>query len=162
MKFELPPQLATPQAIAACLHELIQVQENVRTSSLAKRTGATGRPAAALHLGTDAQELLKGVATPGKITLTELGTAIQYLQQVQQDAPVVTITLASEITIDQQRTLAAWFQKLSTQTVLCKFATDASIAGGVIVRTPHRMYDFSFATLLRSQTAALSKELNRG
>lgn len=162
MKFELPPQLATPQAISVCLAELVQVQEALRSSSLAKRAGATGRPSPRLSLSPDAQELLKNAATPGKVTLSELGMAIEFLQQVQQEAPVVTVTLAAEASYDQQRTLAAWFQKLSSQTVLCRFATDASIAGGVVVRTPRRMYDFSFATLLRGQTDALAQELTRG
>lgn len=160
MKLNLPASVASAQDIAAILletraysrwfaHE--SIKQRVRGGTLAKAPAQT--PAL--------QELLHTWAAGGQITQTKLDALIAALENYRKTAPHLTITLAAPATGAVKATLVEWCRKNISANVLISFEFNATILGGVVVRTGSRVFDWSFRRKLLDGRAAFPEVLRR-
>ncbi len=161
MQLSVPTSITSPGEATLCLRELVRIQDSLRSANLAKRTGVE-RPSAGVAMSTATQELLQTAARPDQPSLSELGMAIEFMERIKDETPVITLTVATELQPSGRKQIAKWFQDLRGEPVFCKYVVNPRIAGGVIVRTPNRIYDYSYIGHLQESIPELQKELSRG
>ena len=82
----------------------------------------------------------------------------QQLQFVRRTAPVVQISFGSEPTKQALRVLVRWFREHGHPNTLIAPGVQPNIAGGCIVRTTTKTFDFSLQKLLRASQPELAKQ----
>lgn len=154
MAFELPETIYSPQLLEMVIFEIEQYNEWYRESKVKAKVGVASEVAEPNH----SQETLIVI----KAWQTEHGSTenslIQLLAALRElSLPIIHITLATLPNHTQRTQLVRWFQQLSTPRPLLLFTADRTIGGGVVVRTPNHIYDWSFSQKLVAAQANLSK-----
>jgi F0F1-type ATP synthase delta subunit len=90
-----------------------------------------------------------------KPTIESLERLIDYLKQLK--LPTVHLTLAGLPNHTQRVQLVDWFRATVGQPVLVSFVADRSLGGGVMVRTPNRIFDYSWRQRLTEGRAHLAE-----
>ncbi len=152
MKLKLPLLIQTPQDVAVCHSELLQYQKTQQTQQLSKQVGAS-QTAQLVALSPASQQLLDLNKTD------DWSEIIATLADLPNQAPVVHLTVATKLTETGQTKLVKWFRETCHPAVLLSLMVVPEVAGGVIVRTPNRLHDYSYATSLEAHKTDLLKAL---
>jgi F0F1-type ATP synthase delta subunit len=147
---ELPEAIYSPQILEMVIYELDQYNEWYQESKVKAKVGVKSEqtnhsPETTLVIKTW-QEANVGAS------LIELLAALRKL-----NLPVIHVTLAALPNHLQRAQLVRWFQQLSTPRPLILFSADRTLGGGVIVRTPNHIYDWSFRQKLEEARGNLGK-----
>lgn len=154
MAFELPEAVYSPQLLEMVIYDIEQFNEWYRSTSVKKLVGvvsATNEP-------NHSPETLLVIAAwqkaknSNQASLTELVDVLKKLQ-----LPIVHVTLAALPNHTQRTLLVKWFQALSSPRPLLLFSADRTLGGGVIVRTPNHIFDWSFRQKLEDGKSKLSQ-----
>lgn len=130
----MPEALYSPRQLAALRRELQRfTAEWSEASRYQQIFGGGAQP----HPSPDLAELLPSVVD--KAALRELATRIETWQKL----PVVHVTTAGPASESLRRKMATWFRTLRSD-VLVEFHTDRTMSGGLLVRTPHQLHDWSW------------------
>ncbi len=154
MAFELPEAVYSPQLLEMVIYDLDQYNEWQRASGVKKLVGVDSEISEPNH----SQETLLVIAAWQKeqnseqASLTDLVSMLKKLQ-----FPIIHVTLAALPNHTQRTILIKWFQNLSTPRPLILFVADRTLGGGVIVRTPNHIFDWSFRQKLEDGKAKLSQ-----
>ncbi len=154
MAFELPEAVYSPQLLEMVIYDLEKYNEWSRSTGVKKLVGV----AAEANEPNHSQETLLVISSwqkeknSGQASLVELVDTLKKLQ-----LPIVHVTLAALPNHNQRTLLIRWFQSLSTQRPLILFSADRTLGGGVIVRTPNHIFDWSFRQKLEDGKSNLSK-----
>lgn len=153
MAFELPEAIYSPQLLEMVIFEIEMYNEWYREAKVKSKVGVKSTLSEPNH----SQETLIVI----KLWQTENGTTelalVELLKTLRElKLPVVHVTLAALPNHTQRTQLVRWFQQLSSPRPLLLFSADRTIGGGVIVRTPNHMYDWSFSQKLESARSNLS------
>ena len=154
MAFELPEAVYSPQLLEIVIYDLEQYNEWFRSSGVKKLVGVASEATEPNH----SQETLLVIAAWQKEKNSKQASLIELLATLQKlQLPVVHITLAALPNHTQRTLLVRWFQSLSTPRPLILFSADRTLGGGVIVRTPNHIFDWSFRQKLEDGKSNLSK-----
>jgi F0F1-type ATP synthase delta subunit len=153
MKRKIPAGLITPTDVAVCLEELRKFQMTVQKGRLSQRVGVADK----LEQVTLSDTVLELLGE--KPTDKALIDAVAYLELLQLEAPVLHVTVVAELPTSSQAQISQWLRANCTPQALVAFNVNSRIAGGVIVRTPFHLHDYSFATKLEASRPSLLKEL---
>ena len=84
---------------------------------------------------------------------------IKQLSFVRRTAPTVEISFASDPTQRALRVLVRWFRENGHPNTLIIVGVQPSIAGGCVVRTASKTFDFSLQQLFQVNRKALAQKL---
>ena len=156
---QLPDVFLTVQDVSHCIRELAEHKNRLYSRAVALRVGVVADTSEPAVLSDAAQTILSGTRQP---TVADVEAAITYLEKALTETTIVKIVAAAPLSAGGQRRIVRWFRSLTGQMVLCNFATDNMIAGGVVVYTPKRVFDYSYTTQVTAQLSVLQKELLHG
>jgi hypothetical protein len=91
---------------------------------------------------TETSAVIKAWFVGKQPTMTALEELIAHLKKL--NLPVVHITLAALPNHLQRMRLVDWFRAVSGRPLLVSFVADRNLGGGVMVRTPNRIFDYSW------------------
>jgi F0F1-type ATP synthase delta subunit len=156
VKPKLPPSIQTPQQLANCLEELKHYQKAAQSKQLAQRI-VKDTQAVEVLLSPASLALLDANNSGKQLTIEKLEEIIQALREFNKQAPVIHLTIATSLSQKGQQELAEWFREVSDPASLLAFTINPTIAGGIIVRTPNRVHDFSYAGAILKKRQDLIK-----
>lgn len=140
MAIELPQEINTPQLLEAAIFELERLRNWGTDSSVKTKVGVDldSEPS----LSDETQKLVTDYGSGKALTAAKLAALIKELKSLK---PVtVHITLAAAPTAGIKMSLISWFRQNVEKDILIGFASDRTIGGGIIIRTPNRIFDYSF------------------
>lgn len=143
MKLKLPNSVSSPQDLKALelevrdyarwfSHHAIKKQVNVKDGS--------DQPS----LSPAAKELLGAWAAKKPMSQQSLGELSAVLKDFGDAAPTMTITLAAPPPGSLKAVLVAWCRENIAPDVLVTFQFNATLLGGMVVRSGSRIFDWSF------------------
>ncbi len=158
MTFVLPPAVYSPELLDSVIYEVEQYLEWHRSNRVKKQAGA-----ALAEEPTHSAETVLVIEAwlVGKpATVEALQELIAHLRGL--NLPVVHITLAALPNHAQRSQLVDWFHALlGAAPHLITFVADRNLGGGVVVRTPNRIFDYSWKQRLLDGRAKLPGIISR-
>jgi len=138
--FNLPSAIYTPQLLQAVDFEVERLRTWISDSAVKRKVGST--PAPEPSHSPETQLVLDSWLGGQAMNVTQLTELISQLRALK---PVtVYVTLAALPGEALRLHLVQWFRSSCREDVLINFSADRTIGGGIIVRTPNRIFDFSF------------------
>lgn len=160
MSFSLPDAVASSQDLMALVLDVKQYAEWFRHESI-KRQVSVANAKEALQLSPIAVEVIRDWSNQGPLTTARLDELISELEAYQKQAPVMTITLAAPASRGLKTTIVSWCRKNVAPTVLVTFDFNATILGGMVVRSGSHIYDWSFRRTILDNRSKLPEVLRR-
>ena len=157
MAFELPGSIYSPELLESVTYELEQYLAWYREVRVQHQVGA--KLEAEPTYSTETAAVIKAWFVGKQPTMTALEELITHLRQLE--LPVVHVTLAALPNHAQRARLVDWFRSVAARPVLISFVADRNLGGGVAVRTPNRMFDFSWRQQLIEGRGKLAEIINR-
>lgn len=137
---KLPLSIDTPQSLETVRYDVEQLRAWLSDSTIKRRAGAKLNPEPPRAPQTEEvlADWLKGHA-PTIVKLSELLAEMRELNPVT--AHITLVTMPGESTRQQ---IVTWLRTNCRADVLVGFSADRTIGGGIIIRTPNRIFDYSF------------------
>jgi cobalamin biosynthesis Mg chelatase CobN len=156
--FVLPPAVYSPQLLEAVRYEIEEYLDWYRQTRIQKKVGARNASPEPTHSAETVLVIEAWLA--GKApTLESLEELIDRLKELK--LPVVHITLAAMPNHAQRETLVSWFRNNSTPHLLLSFVSDRNLGGGILVRTPNHVFDYSWKQQLVNGRTKIAEILKR-
>lgn len=144
MKLRLPDTIASAQDLGALIVEARNYSRWFAHESIKQRVGGKTKAAPAPALTSAMSELLHGWTGTGTFTQTKLDALIAALETYRKSATSVTITLAAPATGAIKTSLVTWCRANISPDVLISFEFNATLLGGMVIRSGSRVFDWSF------------------
>ena len=157
MALELPEAVYSPQLLEMVIYELDLYNKWYQQSKVKAKVGVKSDLAEPNH----SQETLLVIKSWQEAESSKNGSLedlLAYLRQLK--LPVIHVSLAALPNSTQRLQLVRWFQQLSSPRPLVIFSADRTLGGGVIVRTPNHIYDWSFRQKLEEARGHLGKVIS--
>lgn len=143
MKLKLPGSVSSPQDLNALVLELRDYARWSAHHNVKKQ--ASGRSASEQPvLSLAAKELLGSWMAKKPNSIQSLDELTAALKEFGSSASVVTITLAAPPAGSLKATLVAWCRENIAADVLVSFQFNATLLGGMVVRSGSHIFDWSF------------------
>lgn len=155
MKLRLPDSIASQQDLSALIIELRGCLKWLTHEAVKQKAGVTAAPLP--QTSPAATELLSAVGIDPK----KLEILIKALEQTQDSAKVITITLAAQPSNNLKATLVAWCRNEIRNDVLVNFSFNKALLGGMVVRAGSRVFDWSFRRLILDGSDKFPEVLRR-
>jgi hypothetical protein len=157
MAFELPATIYSPELLESVIYEINEYLDWYRENKVHQQVGA---PAAAEpDHSTETAQTIEAWAEGKSLTLTRIQELVEHLEKLK--LPVVHVTLAALPNHTQRQQLVEWFRLNAGTRVLLSFVGDRDIGGGVVIRTPNRVFDYSWKQRLLEGRAKLGEVVRR-
>jgi F0F1-type ATP synthase delta subunit len=137
-KFALPPLITGPGDVGRTLLELEQLEDFLRAAGLRKGGDGIRLPKMSRTL-----ERLAELNDANLLQAAERQRLVAFLKSLQQHAPVLHISFASEPSAAFTAKIVEWLRANISQFVLVQIGLQPSIAAGCVVRTTNKSFDFS-------------------
>jgi hypothetical protein len=139
-EFELPAAVYSPQLLESVVFDIQTYLDWYRQNQIRQKVGAKpkGEPNHSDETVVTIEAWLKGKPP----TLESLQALLEHLRQL--DLPEVHIMLAALPNRTQRQQLVDWFRNNASSKVLLSFVADRNLGGGLVVRTPNRVFDFTW------------------
>jgi hypothetical protein len=157
--FELPAAVYSPQLLEAVTYEIAEYLEWYRQAQVKKRVGA---PVAATDEPTHSAEtalVIEAWLNGKPATVEALEAMVGYLRGLKP--PEVHVMLAALPNRSQREALVGWFRSNTTPHLLVSFVADRNLGGGVVVRTPNHLFDYSWKQQLLAGRAKIGEIVSR-
>ena len=156
--FRLPDSVYSPELLASVNYDIDQYMQWYRQARVQQKVGAPQSEEPTYSAET--VQVIKAWLGDSKPTVELLEALVKHLHKLK--LPVVHITLAALPNHAQRSQLVDWFRANATHDMLMSFVADRNIGGGVLVRTPNRVFDYTWKQRLvegRSKLAELVKSV---
>jgi F0F1-type ATP synthase delta subunit len=153
-KFVLPPLITGPGDVSRALLELDQLEDFLRSAALRKNEQATKLPKMSRTL-----ERLAEINDANLLADTDRQRLQAFLASLQQHAPVLHISFASEPSAAFTAKIVEWLRANISKYVLVQIGLQPSIAAGCVVRTTNKSFDFSLRKNLANNRGLLLEAL---
>ncbi len=157
MAFKLPSTVHSPELLESVAYELETYLEWYRQARTQHRVGV--KPLPEPTYSAETSEVIKAWFSDKKPTVEAIGELLKYLHELKM--PVVHVMLAALPNHAQRLQLVDWFRQTAGIPVLVSFVADRNLGGGVVVRTPNRMFDYSWRQRLVEGRAKVGEIINR-
>jgi hypothetical protein len=156
--FELPVAVYSSQLLESVTFDIEHYLDWYRETRIKKKVGAkaTDEPTHSAETVLVIEAWLAGKAP----TVESLEALVKYLRELKM--PEVHIMLAALPNRAQREVLVDWFRANTTPHLLMSFVADRNLGGGVVVRTPNRVFDFTWKQQLvasRDKLAGIVKRV---
>lgn len=151
--FQLDDSVCSPQDLKAVINEIREYSRWYSHNAIMQRmhvTTSTKPAASAKHSKAPAEQ---PILTPAALALIDshavanqkdLDALITSLQTYEAKAKRISITLAAPPTAGLKRNLVAWCRQNIASDVLVTFSFNATLLGGMVVRSGSHIFDWSF------------------
>jgi hypothetical protein len=144
--FELPAAVYSPQLLESVMYDIEQYLEWYRQAAVQKKVGT--KPQAEPTHSAETVLVIEAWLAGKTPTLESLEALVAELRSLQ--LPEVHVMLAALPNRSQREALVTWFRANITSHVLLSFVADRNLGGGLVVRTPNHVYDFTWKQQLVS------------
>ena len=155
MGFELPQAIYSPALLESVIYDIQYYLDWRRQNEIRKKVGA--KPKDEPTHSAETVIVIEAWMEGKKPTVESLERLLEHLKNLH--LPEVHIMLAALPNRGQRETLANWFRNNVTPDVLISFVADRNLGGGIVVRTPNRVFDFSWKQQLLAGHAKLPEIL---
>ena len=140
MAFKLPPSIYSPSLIESVIYETGQYLDWYREAHVHKTVGVkvTAEPSFTGETVQTLEAWFEG-KTP---TVSGIEELVEHLRSLK--LPVVHVTMATLPNHSQRASLVDWFRAQINPDILIAFVADRNLGGGVMVRTPNHVFDYSW------------------
>lgn len=140
MAFELPGAVYSPQLLEAVTFDIERYLDWYRETKIQKKVGAKGKeePTHSAETVLVIEAWLGGKPA----TVESLEALVKYLKELKW--PQVHVMLAALPNRSQREALVDWFRANTTPHLFLSFVADRNLGGGVVIRTPNRVFDFTW------------------
>lgn len=154
--FVLPSSVATKIDLSRLTTEMERIDNELITRDAHIKTGVPITDQIALS------EQMKDFLAANDLeigdTLQRAGL-IRQLRQLKADAPTAHVTFASPADTESLRQITTWLRKSVHPQAVIVVGLQPSLVGGVYVRTPNHVHDFSLRAQLAGHRDIITKEL---
>ena len=156
-QFDLPPTVYSPQLLESVIYDIERYLDWYRQSSIQKRVGArtVEEPTHSAETVLVIEAWLNGKAA----TLESLEALLAHLRSLK--LAQVHIMLAALPNRAQREALVTWFRTNVGPHLLLSFVADRNLGGGVVIRTPNRVFDYTWKQQLIAGRDKLAEILKR-
>lgn len=156
-EFNLPSAVYSPQLLEAVTYDIERYLDWYRDATIRKKVGAK-----AADEPTHSAETALVIETwldsrPPTVELLE--DLLAHLKNL--NLPEVHIMLAAMPNRAQRTALVDWFRNNTTQQLLLSFVADRNLGGGVVIRTPNRVFDYTWKQELLNGRDKLAEIIKR-
>jgi hypothetical protein len=137
---KLPTSIDTPQSLEAVRYDMEQLRAWLSDSVIKRKAGAKLNPEPSRTPQTE--EALTSWLNGRPPTITKLSELIADLRELHP--VIVHITLVTMPGTSMRQQIVMWLRTNCRADVLVGFSADRTIGGGIIIRTPNRIFDYSF------------------
>lgn len=140
MAFELPAAVYSPQLLEAATFDIEKYLNWYREVKIQRHVGAKSadEPTHSAETVLVIEAWLDGKAP----TVESLEALVAHLKGLK--LPQVHVMLAALPNRAQREALVNWFRANTTPHLLLSFVADRNLGGGLVVRTPNRVFDFTW------------------
>lgn len=155
--YELPPAIYSPQLLESVMYEIEEYLDWYRQTRVQKQVGA--KPLAEPTHSAETVVVIEAWLAGKKPTLESLEELVAQLKSLK--LPEVHVMLAALPNRAQREALVAWFRNNATPHLLLSFVADRNLGGGIVIRTPNRVFDFSWKQQLINGRGKIPEILDR-
>jgi hypothetical protein len=138
--FQLPREIHSPELLESVKYEIEQYLAWYREAKVHQKVGI--QPQTEPTYSTETAKVIEAWFAVNKPSVGALEELITHLHDLH--LPVVHITLAALPNHAQRAQLVDWFRSLGGANTMLSFVADRNIGGGIVVRTPNHMFDYSW------------------
>lgn len=156
--YVLPPSVVSKVDVSRMVSDLERVDNELTTSSVREKTGATTAATAQPVVS----EQLKDFLTLNQIQIGDSKSRSALLKQMhllKDRLPVVHMTFASPADPESLQQLAGWLRQSVHKQAVIMDGIQPSLVGGVYLRLPNKVKDLSLRAKLKGGHDLLVKEL---
>lgn len=162
--FTIPPAIATRADFSRVMRELERVDNDLEAQK-ARAGGGVGSAAghAVQYLLPSMSKGLNDFLEMNKIALGNDKARMELREQMRRlkdHAPVVQMTFAADVDPETLTWLASWTRQNLHPQALLQVGLQPGLVGGVYIRTPNHVYDFSLRGRLREKRGAIREALD--
>jgi len=150
----LPDSIYSPDHLRFCIEDLDRY-----AAALERRD--RGSKAALPELSTEASDLLGEIKGADSNRADVVRALVVELQRHLEVAPKVAITLAAPPPRGLKAELVEWLRANTVPEAMVEFLVNPDIAGGMVVRTANKIFDFSFRSKLLHEPMRFTRILER-
>lgn len=155
MELNLPVAVTSKKDVIRLRREIERILEGMLQKRVAKEKSDVERdvpkPGKVLDIVLEENKL--------EINEEDLAKLDLALEDAYNNGPQVRMSFASEPDQESLEKFAGWFRKKVNPRVFIQVGIQPSLAGGCIVRTPKKRYDFSLTTALKKHEAKLQEAI---
>ena len=158
MAFKLPASVYSPSLIESVIYETGEYLDWYREAHVHKTVGA--KVAEEPSFTGETVQTIEAWFDGKKPTVMGIEELLDHLRGL--NLPTVHVTLAALPNHSQRASLVDWFRVQINPDVLIAFVADRSLGGGVMVRTPNHVFDYSWRQRLvdgRNKLAGIIKNV---
>lgn len=153
--FILPPTIVSKVDVSRLVHEVEQVDNELSAAALRGGShSAHARPALSDQLNDFLQQNGASIGTSRERT-----SLIKELRLLKDKAPTIHMTFATTADRESLEYLVGWLRSSIHKQSIVSVGVQPSLIGGVYIRTPNHVHDFSLRNKLKGQHELLLKEL---
>lgn len=154
-ELKLPLSIVTRQDVARIALEFEAVDGTMQQERI--RAGDGSAP----HVPVMSKGLTEtlGLNDYDLLASTDHSDFLHDLRRLKDDAPIIHLTFASEPEIELQQRLTEWARTNLHPQALVTIGLQPGLIGGVVVRTPNRIFDFSIRQYMKDTRSLLAKDL---
>ncbi len=156
-KFVIPPAVATRADFSRVMLELERVDNDLE----AQKARAAGQPVS--YLLPAMSRALNEFVEVNKIDLASDKARMalrERMRHLKDHAPVVQMTFARDVDPASMTRLAAWCRENLHPQTLLQVGMQPALVGGVYIRTPNHVYDFSLRQRLQDRRSTIAASLD--
>lgn len=153
MALKLPPTLTGPKELVLAKREITKLEGALIEARVAAKTARIKKELPARS------RLLDDLLQLNSLTADETGLAelLKQLDLAEKQAPRLRLSFAAEPDGAGLGRLVEWFRTKVSGDVLIEVGVQPTIAGGMILRTSRRRYDFSLRSAMTEHATKLSE-----
>jgi hypothetical protein len=157
MAFELPSAIYSPQLLESVIYDLQYYLDWIRQNQIRKQVGA--KPKEEPNHSDETVLVIEAWLAGKKPTIESIEALLTDLKNLE--LPEVHIMLAALPNRAQREKLVSWFRTNATPHLLVSFVADRNLGGGIVVRTPNHVFDYTWKQELVANRDKLAGILKR-
>ncbi len=160
MDIKLPSSVASLQDLMTLAQEVKEYSRWYAHESVKKQVDSSA-PSEPPIVSPATLEIIHIYQKDGKLDQRTVAELIEKLEDYGESAPALTITLAAPPTNDIKTNLVSWCRENIAPNVLVSFRFNATILGGIVVRSGSHIFDWSFRRKLLDARSRFPEVLSR-
>lgn len=154
--YVLPPALTSRADLARLVREVENLENELEAQKVRESADAKGYRMPAMS------KSLNGFLELNKLDVADDQARMHLKEQLRvlkDKAPIVHMTFAAEADIDSLQQLVTWLRTEVHPQALLSVGLQPSIVGGVYMRTPNHVHDFTVRSLISGKRDVIMHEL---
>lgn len=150
--YVLPSSIVGRSDLTKLLREIESLEESIEADKVRSKTSHSPKLSQVASDFIEQNDL--DLADVARVTALK-----KHLKTIIERAPNVNMTFASEIDQKNLEKLVDWLRKETHPYALVSVGLQPSLVGGVYLRTPNRVHDFTVKSILHNSSDVLQNEL---